>query len=501
MAEGGGVWSRPWRSVRVRTTLAAALVTAVAMVVAGWLVLRAVEDTQTAKLRHEAEQSLDVVVARLKAGADPQAAAEAALPVGPVLIVDEGGQPVAAAPVTMVGRQAMAQAIPLPGAGETGAVTDRFTSAVPPPGPPEAGAGPGSIVGRQGPAGVRLVQSSAAFERVTRTVDTPGGELTVVAGVPVDEVQRSVDAVRRSFWLGLPVLVALVAVVAWVLVGRALRPVEAIRSEVEAISGTSMHRRVPEPGSDDEIGRLARTMNAMLARLQGAAVRQRQFVSDASHELRSPVAAIRTDVEVALREGEAADWPAVGRAVLVEEHRLERLLADLLLLAAGDEGGPRADVPVDVAALAATEAERGRRVPVAVTVDADPPSPRVAGSADALGRVVANLVDNAARHAHSEVRVTVVERGDGGVRLVVDDDGPGIPEADRERVFERFTRLDDARSRAGDGAGGAGLGLAVVRSVVTRHRGTVRAEAAPLGGARLVVDLPGCGEAASSAAR
>ena len=492
-------WARPWRSVRVRITLAAALVTAVAMVVAGWLVLRAVEDTQLGRLRHQAEQRLDDVTARLEAGADPQAAAEAADGLAAVVITDEDGRTVAAGPLMVDGRQVTALQIPLPGrsalAGEAGtgspgsASPEDHVSVAVPPGLPGSGAG-----ARGGPAGVRLVKSGAAFEVVTRRVDTPGGKLTVVAGVPVDEVQRSVDAVRRSLVQGLPVLVALVAAVAWVLVGRALRPVEAIRREVEAISASSMHRRVPGPAAADEIGRLARTMNAMLGRLQGAAVRQRQFVSDASHELRSPVAAIRTDVEVALREGEAADWPAVGRSVLVEEDRLERLLADLLLLAAGDEGGgppPRADAPVDVGALAAAEGERGRRVPVTVRVGGDPPPPPVAGSADALGRVVANLVDNAARHARGEVRVTVEGTAGGGVGLVVDDDGPGIPEADRERVFERFTRLDDARARDGDGTGGAGLGLAVVRSVVTRHGGSVRAEAGPLGGARLVVELPG----------
>jgi len=496
MPDRARVWARPWRSVRVRITVAAALVTAVAMVVAGWMVLRGVEDTQTAKLRDAAERSLDVVTDGLRAGDDPQHAAERAGPLGPVRIIDERGETVAAAPVTMIGRQALAQAIGEPGVDEKlDKVGQEQLSA-------DLAGRPGrmgdQIIVSEGPNGLRLVRTTTAYEPVERTVETPDGhKLRLVAGIPVDEVQRSVDAVRRSLWLGLPVLVSLVAAVAWVLVGRALRPVEAIRREVEAISGSSMHRRVPEPASGDEIGRLARTMNAMLGRLEGAAVRQRQFVSDASHELRSPVAAIRTDVEVALREGGAADWPAVGRSVLDEEDRLEHLLADMLLLAAGDEASdrsrPPADARVDLGRLAAAEAERGRRVPVTVTVGDDPPPPAVAGAADALSRVVANLVDNAARHAATAVAVTVAAHGD-GVRLVVDDDGPGIPEPDRERVFERFTRLDDARTRArDDGAGGgAGLGLAVVRSVVTRHHGTVRAEAGPEGGARLVVELPAC---------
>jgi signal transduction histidine kinase len=185
-----------------------------------------------------------------------------------------------------------------------------------------------------------LVAANRVFEfepqQLSRTVSTPSGELTVYAAGPVDEVQENLEAVRRGLWVGLPLLVAAVAAVAWHLVGRSLRPVEAIRAEVAAIGGTTMHRRVPTPETDDEIGRLAHTMNGMLDRLEAAAARQRQFVSDASHELRSPVAAIRTDVEVALREGERADWRAVGTAVLAEEARLERLLDYLLVLAAVD---------------------------------------------------------------------------------------------------------------------------------------------------------------------
>jgi signal transduction histidine kinase len=469
----------PWRSVRVRITVAAAVVTAVAMVIAGWLVLRAVEDTQVGRLHDQVEARLDTVVARLEAGADPMTAAEAASVMAPVVVLDEDSAVVGVGPVTLVGGQPQAQSLLTVRQSILGQAGTYPNVLVPPPDEftTKVG-GPG--------AGIRLVGSGTDFEEVSRSVDSPSGRLTVVAGVPVDEVQRSVDAVRRSLLWGLPALVAAVAAFAWLSVGRALRPVEAIRTEVEAITASQMHRRVPEPGSDDEIGRLARTMNAMLGRLQGAAMRQRQFVSDASHELRSPVAAIRTDVEVALREGDAADWSATGRAVLAEEERLERLLGDLLVLAADDEGGSGAPCEVDVVAVVRAEAERGRRVPVEVEVDGEPCP--VAGSADGLTRVVANLLDNAARHARGQVRVTVAGSGDGpGVRLVVDDDGPGIPEADRERVFERFTRLDDARTRDD---GGAGLGLAVVRSIVTGHGGRVRAEAAPLGGARLVVELP-----------
>jgi signal transduction histidine kinase len=386
---------------------------------------------------------------------------------------------------------------------------------------------------RNGTVEVRLSNGSVVtFEMVSRTVETPSGTMTVSGASPVEQVARSVDALRRALVVGLPALVLLVAVIAWVLVGRALRPVEAIRAEVDEITGRTMHRRVPEPPTGDEIGRLARTMNAMLARLDAATTRQRQFVSDASHELRSPVATIRTRLEVARRNPDRADWPAVADAALAEESRLESLLDDLLLLAAADENGssPVKTTPVDLAALAAAEAERPRQVAVQVVhatgapqpdgdrpdvavsgptppgAAPDPPPataspeparatgaptlpPTVEGDADQLARVVGNLLDNAARHAQSVVRLGVAQ-DDGVVRVTVDDDGPGIPKEDRERVFERFTRLDGSRTRH---SGGAGLGLALVRSIVTRHRGKVWAAASPLGGARFVVEIPAAG--------
>ena len=262
-----------------------------------------------------------------------------------------------------------------------------------------------------------------------------------------------------------------------------------MRAEVDEITGSTMHRRVPEPATSDEIGRLARTMNAMLARLDATATQQRRFVSDASHELRSPVAAIRTSLEVARRTSDRADWPAVADTALAEEARLEALLDDLLLLAAHDENGsdPIRPKPVNLTALATTEARRPRRVPVEVIHWPDDGEPlEIAAVEDQLAHAVSNLVDNAARYATSAVQITL-SCFDDKVRIVVDDDGPGIAPSDRERVFERFTRLDDSRART---QGGSGLGLAVVRAIVARHRGQIRIEDSPLGGARFVVELP-----------
>jgi signal transduction histidine kinase len=268
-----------------------------------------------------------------------------------------------------------------------------------------------------------------------------------------------------------------------------LRPVDAIRAEVDEITGSTTHRRVPEPPTSDEVGRLARTMNAMLSRLDTSATRQRQFVSDASHELCSPVAAIRAVLEVARLEADPANWPALVDDLFAEESRLEARLDDLLLLAAHDENGTITAPArsVDLAALTVAEARRPRRVPVdLVHTPADNQAVVVAGVADQLARALGNLVDNAARHATSVVQISL-SRDERTVRVIVDDDGPGIPPRDRERVFERFTRLDDSRARHD---GGSGLGLAVVRSIVTSHHGQVRVDDSPLGGARFVAEFP-----------
>jgi signal transduction histidine kinase len=326
-----------------------------------------------------------------------------------------------------------------------------------------------------------------------RIPDRSGFVEVVIDGRAI--VEHSVAGVRRSLYIAFPILVGGAGALAWLLAGRALRPVESIRTEVEAIKGSTLDRRVPVPRSGDEVARLATTMNAMLDRLEEASGRQQRFVADASHELRSPVTAIRTELEVAQRTAGPDDWPAVAERLLGEEARLEAVIADLLLLASLDEPQAGAEgVAVDLCELAQEEGRRHAPGRGEVSIEIDAPAPvLVRGSRTQLRRALANLLDNAGRHARHSVRVAVHDR-DGRARILVDDDGEGIAEADRERAFERFTRLDDHRARQaaegrGDG-GGAGLGLSLVKGIASRHGGTARVETAPLGGARLVVELP-----------
>jgi signal transduction histidine kinase len=228
-------------------------------------------------------------------------------------------------------------------------------------------------------------------------------------------------------------------------------------------------------------------MNSMLDRLETASHRQRQFVSDASHELRTPVASIRANLEVALRQADETDWPKIAERVLAEDSRMEQTISQMLALARLDEvadGRPVASLPdVDLDEIVLDQAVGEHRVPIDVSRVL---AGRVHGRREELTRMVRNLVENAARHAESRVEVDVHREGD-DVVLIVDDDGPGIPLDDRERVFDRFTRLDDGRARD---AGGLGLGLSLVRMTVEQHGGSVRVGDAPIGGARLEVRLP-----------
>jgi signal transduction histidine kinase len=328
-----------------------------------------------------------------------------------------------------------------------------------------------------------------AFRVVSQRLDSEVAGATAVVHVaaPLDDVNESTSLLARSLALAVPGITALLAALVWALAGRTLRPVEAIRSEVARIGATDLRRRVPVPPGDDEVGRLARTMNAMLERVEDATDRQRRFVGDASHELRTPLARIRSEIEVDLNHPGSADLVDTHRSVLEEAIGMQRLVDDLLLLARADTDGRSGELaPTRLDAVVAAEVARASRgSPVAldarslaeVTVAADSPE---------LRRVVANLLDNATRHAHARVLVTVTDDG-GAAQLTVTDDGPGVPPDQAERIFERFARLDAARSAAD---GGTGLGLAIAREIVERHCGTLVLDTAHRGGARFVLRLP-----------
>ena len=325
------------------------------------------------------------------------------------------------------------------------------------------------------------------FLAVAARVQTPEGTLAVVVGRTLDAVEESTQALVALLGVGIPLLLLVMALVTRGVIGRALAPVDAIRSEVDGISTAELHRRVPVPAAGDEISRLAATMNRMLERLQRGRDRERRFVSDAAHELRSPLATIRQNSEVALAHPGAVPTEELARTVLDEGLRLQQLVEDLLLLARLDERTDEVRPQhVDLDDILLGEIERIRRAD-GTRIDARRLSGgRVWGDPRRLSRLVGNLLENASRHARSSVAVALYEEG-GEVVLEVDDDGPGIPPEDRSRVFERFVRLDAARDRD---TGGAGLGLAIVAEVAGLHGGTSRALDSPLGGARLEVRLP-----------
>jgi signal transduction histidine kinase len=315
---------------------------------------------------------------------------------------------------------------------------------------------------------------------------TPTGPVVVYVGRGIKNVHHDVFVAAVMLGVGLPLLVALVGTTTWFLIGRALKPVESIRQEVADITGSGLHRRVPQPATRDEIARLASTMNGMLDRLEAATGRQRRFVDDASHELRSPLAVLRGELEIALNQGDTADWRAVATRMLGDVSRQERLVHDLLFMARAEHGGTTApDVLVDLDVVVFDEVERVRiRSSAFIDVTGVSAAP-VRGHAEDLARVVANLLDNAVRHAAARVVVTVGLSGS-HAELVVQDDGPGIPLHMRDEIFERFARIDEGRSRD---RGGTGLGLAITSDIVQAHGGTITVEDATVG-ARLVVRLP-----------
>ena len=283
--------------------------------------------------------------------------------------------------------------------------------------------------------------------------------------------------------IGSVLLVGATAIGAYRTVSKSLDPVDAISAELAEITSTDLGRRVPVPEHQDEIRQLAEAANRTLDRLEATVEQQRRFASDASHDLRSPITAMRTQLEEALLHPDESDWLAMAQALLASLDRLEAIVIDLLVLARLDSGAKRADDHVDLSELIASELRR--RAPQARVVTNLQPGVVLSGDRLQLGRLLTNLMDNAARHATSSVAVSVRRVGVEAV-LEVNDDGPGIPADLREFVFQRFTRLDAARSKD---MGGTGLGLAIAREIAERHGGTLTIEDSARG-ARFVLKLP-----------
>ncbi|HET6938678.1 MAG TPA: ATP-binding protein [Nocardioides sp.] len=334
---------------------------------------------------------------------------------------------------------------------------------------------------------VRVPGSRVAIDSELRVwaqqVSAGGNRLTVVVAEPDEELLSSDALLRRVLLITFPLLLVVLGLIAWRVIGAAMRPVEELRSAAERISGSGRGDRLPVPPSEDEVHALAVTLNSMLDRLDRARERETSFVGDAAHELRSPLASMRMEIDVARRLGEGG---SLAEDLHEDVARLDALVDDLLMLARLDAVAgwpvPGARVPVRpalhrVASACSSDRARVRVLPgedVAVTV----------GEGE-LDRILTNLVGNATRHAR-RVDLSVARHQDRGVITVVDD-GPGIPLADRERVFERFTRLDEARDRD---SGGAGLGLAIVKELVRARGGELRLGDAEGGGLRVDVELP-----------
>ncbi|MFI9840295.1 ATP-binding protein [Nonomuraea sp. NPDC051941] len=293
-------------------------------------------------------------------------------------------------------------------------------------------------------------------------VATVGGPAMVWSRVPLEGTEKALQTLYGALLPGVPAVLLVVAGMTWISVGRALAPVAAIRAKVADITARDLHQRVPVPGSKDEIASLATTVNGTLDRLETAVDTHKRFVADAAHELRSPIATLRARLEL-------AEPSELTREALADVERLQSLAADLLILAKLDAGEPLRAAELDLGQVAAEESVRARRRPeVRLELDIEP-DVVMKGSRAHLDRLMTNLADNAVRHAASTVRVLVRAEEDQAV-LEVRDDGPGIPPEQREAVFARFTRLDEARARD---AGGAGLGLPIARDIAHLHGGTL----------------------------
>ncbi len=452
-------------SVRVRTTVAASVVVMIALAASALLLLTVLERQLTNALDGTAEARANDIAALAAQGPLPRTLT---FP-GPddAIVQVRRGDTIVASTASAAGLAAINGPVPAPGR----LVLSRVD-------------------------GAQLNDAGSTFRVVARSAATDHGTLVIYVASNLDTVERPTDTVRNALGLVSPALVLIVAATTWLIVGRALDPVETIRSQVTEISATDLHLRVTEPPGHDEIARLARTMNDLLGRLEAGSERQQQFIADASHELQSPLATIRAEIELALAAGSEpgsagthVGWAETGRNVLAEQDRMARLVRNLLVLAKGDQTAsqrrPRGLIDLDEVVSAELARLRPRTVHRLDTSAVS--AAAIRGAPDELGQLVGNLLDNANRHASSCVMVEVHADEAGEATLVVSDDGPGVPVSARQHIFDRFTRLDVARS--GD-EGGTGLGLAIVVQIAERHQATITVTDRPGGGARFEVRFP-----------
>lgn len=425
-------------SLRLRITLLTTAVVAVVLGVGSLLLVDWVRSSQLDDADQVLTDQLDLVEAFVQRGVIPRPLAPRGIDTGLVQIVGPDRQTLSLTP----------------GLSET-ARLDVFA-------PPQVG----EQIAKTTTASKLGAEGDDRYRVVARTVPFGLDWVSIYATSslrPADQVLRSLVI---GLWIVVPVLVAMAALATWFLTGRALRPVDTMRREVDAIRGAGTDQRLSTDQRAAELDRLAATLNDMLERMSASEVIRRQFLADASHELRSPLASARTMLEVGLAYPDRTDWPATANEVMVEVDRLEGLAGELLSLARA-EGGERALQLelTDVAAVVEAEVQRLNDPRIAVHVG----SPASAMTDHTLlVRALRNLLDNARRHARD--RITVNVAGGERVSVQVHNDGEEIRPEDREVIFEPFTRLDGARARD---EGGAGLGLALARRIAEVHGGTL----------------------------
>ncbi|WP_264357203.1 sensor histidine kinase [Pseudarthrobacter sp. MM222] len=446
--------------VRKRSTAAAVAVVAVALLAGGLVLLALLETSLTASTESAARQRTQDVIAQLVVDQDIEDAIEYITSTGHagqyVQLLDASG-------TVIVGSEPKAVDRPLSGLRpEPGYMLFQRVSSLP------------------------NIGNNDDFH-VVATGARVGRQHVVV--IVATSVQLQADTVFTVAWLMLgaaPLLLAVVAFSVWLLVGRSLRQVEKIRGQVARINAERLDGRVEVPPTKDELEALALTMNTMLERLQASDREQRQFVSDASHELRSPLATLSAGVEIAAADPSGTMWLQLKDDLAGETARMRYLVDDLLTLARTNDAGPTMeDADVDLDDVVDQEVRRLRAIS-RHSVNADLIPVKIKGDARRLAQVLRNVLDNAERHALSRIRVSLYAAG-GGAVVAVDDDGDPIPEADRERVFERFVRLDESRSREG---GGSGLGLAIAAGIMAAHDGAIRATETPTGECRFEMTFP-----------